>query len=1186
MASADWKMSVLVFPQHWDAPTKRISLRALVLPRANPLEPLLPDTPPAADQPAFVDAVLTPESRFIPGLESLPDPASVHFAAAAPGLTPPGLRALYEALALRFPIAPAGELPAPEPRRANTRILKYLPTSYRSAFAFGAPHTPRAVIDDSFRCALRHPPPSVPPLSPSPGLRWGQVIASVLSQPRLAERLGLVYRLELEMPAAIPIDRGGWLYVTFAAGTTYASLVPPQPHVALFAARIPPLNPARSRPIFAPVLFPIPAPALPYDEYLLEAATWDDGFAKIVHCAQPLHDDLLDDSQSPGAPVQDAGIQLGWDDEQLVIWFSRQGEADPQAEARNAPLGVNGYRVDVRRAGDASWTSLSRVEGDLKLGSFEEHFLGEHALRIAPMQLHGLRKGDFWMPSYFARWNGKSLVVGDDFSRAMTAGGGQASAWTPVGIGDVPLRYGNTYEFRVRLADLSGGGPDIAQDPVQPADAPVASCQFRRFVPPKSVRIEAITPLDAETPQTTYRVRRPVLGYPALVYAGVADAEALLLADVPLAKAEKREVGLPDPDVAALEIEVAVLDPAVGEEPGYRTLYTATRAFPADAASTLDVEVAYQDIEDVAKLPPPPAEGPLPLPTARDLRLRLTALCRPDEALDYFGSQEARRGPPIFIQARANSRDERGLFANEPAVNQLHAHMLEPDASQTRHLLAAQAADGRQEEAPRDLAQRLAARLGLEARGLLFIGRPDRRTVFGCSRAINHLLSPEHAAITFASKSELTNQWVSVVSLTLARDWTWDGLADASFEVSRTLRRLPGENSETAVVGSVEVRRGIHHVARGSADQSETRIVFFDAVDPKPLTGEHPGELEVTYTVRPRWKSAPGSADDPFSATLLLPIAAPPTQTPKLASAGIGLSSYRRSADYSSSQPRRRALWLEMTEPVANPGDALFARVLAYAPDPMLTAGEPAKPPSPVEPPLPIPPEPIRSIVPGQAKDAAGLDAMQKLIPSDSPLHFYVPLPPGLSPDSLELLGFFVYELRVGHAEGWSTARARFGPSLRATGIQHPAPSLVCDAGRSRSAITVSASYATPISDGRNLLPQPPNTEIWGLLYAQVVQIDGEDRRNVLIGRKRAKPLPQPTDWRETAETVGMAQWEQQEIDPALAALAIPRDAPLSVLAVELLPEHDRLPDPLGADLGRIRILRASPLVPVPQVCL
>ena len=55
-------------------------------------------------------------------------------------------------------------------------------------------------------------------------------------------------------------------------------------------------------------------------------------------------------------PATDAGIDLGWDDEQVTVWLNRQLEAmrkrlDPLQKAVEAPLGVSGYRVDVRMPG-------------------------------------------------------------------------------------------------------------------------------------------------------------------------------------------------------------------------------------------------------------------------------------------------------------------------------------------------------------------------------------------------------------------------------------------------------------------------------------------------------------------------------------------------------------------------------------------------------------------------------------------------------------------------------------------------------------------------------------------------------------------------------------------------------------------------------------------------------------------
>ena len=82
-----------------------------------------------------------------------------------------------------------------------------------------------------------------------------------------------------------------------------------------------------------------------------------------------------------------------------------------------------------------------------------------------------------------------------------------------------------------------------------------------------------------------------------------------------------RELGLPDPDVVTLEIEVAVADPALGEKLTYRTLYVTSRQFPTDATQPLSLSVAFQDKHDVAFLPAPAETGALPLPE----RARLAA---------------------------------------------------------------------------------------------------------------------------------------------------------------------------------------------------------------------------------------------------------------------------------------------------------------------------------------------------------------------------------------------------------------------------------------------------------------------------------------------------------------------------------------------------------------------------------
>jgi hypothetical protein len=300
----------------------------------------------------------------------------------------------------------------------------------------------------------------------------------------------------------------------------------------------------------------------------------------------------------------------------------------------------------------------------------------------------------------------------------------------------------------------------------------------------------------------------------------------------------------------------------------------------------------------------------------------------------------------------------------------------------------------------------------------------------------------------------------------------------------------------------------------------------------------------------------------------------------------IALSPYVRSADYSSTEQRRRVLWLEFDRPPENPRDLYFGRILAYAPDPLLI-GTPRDPDEAAEPPLPVDPEPIRTIVPGQSDDRAGFTAMQPLIPSDSPVHFMLQLPAGLPEDAPELFGFYTYEFRVGHNQGWSTAQGRFGIALHVTGVQHPAPSLTCMVVRTTAGIVASAPYANPVEDGHSVRPFLPATDIYVMIYAQVHQSDDQDFRNVLLSHKLARFQRKVLDDRQISPDAlyADASWSSTEINFMLNALTLGTDTPLSCLAVEMLPGAPRLQDPLGVALGQERLLRTSPLVPVPPIC-
>jgi hypothetical protein len=356
-------------------------------------------------------------------------------------------------------------------------------------------------------------------------------------------------------------------------------------------------------------------------------------------------------------------------------------------------------------------------------------------------------------------------------------------------------------------------------------------------------------------------------------------------------------------------------------------------------------------------------------------------------------------------------------------------------------------------------------------------------------------------------------------------------------------------------------------------------MIFFDAIEPKAKDGGLPSEIDLAWTVTPAVRGA-ATTDPPVALACRVPIAVRPSQVPRIVSAGLALSPYQRSDKYASTSQRRAAVWLELAEPPTDPRDAYFVRVLCHGPDPVLSESELSPPPD--EPELSIDPELVRMITPGESDDHAGLQAMTRLVPSASPVHFLVPLPKEIEPTSQDLFGFFTYELRIGHADSWSTAQARFGRPLRITGLQHPPPPLVCSVQRRTNTVVATAPLAVCTSHGR-IFTTLPRTSTQFMLYAQVMQADGTDWRNVLLSRRRGQSLdPQVTD---RLEYVSYAEWSSSEIQGYLNQLALPRDARLSVLAVELYPGADRSSDPLGADLGHFRILRASPLVPLGADC-
>jgi hypothetical protein len=1294
MALTDLRLSILAFPQRWDG--AKIHARVLLLPTGDPLKT-------ANGLPKFAGTTWKLRALVLPGLDAFWAAGAANSASAihAPATLAPPANAvsLFDALRDSFPIVPtpvpatpayAAAQSARLSRLAGTRIKKELPESYTSAFPFDRPDTDDALLGNEFGCAVRSVDggkESDP--KPPNELSWGQVIAFALRQPLLARALGLLYDFDVPIADAASVKDGSWLFLTLDPAAP-AQPVPATPDtIKSYAARIPLLAPSAPRGLFAAVLFPLGQTAQAgYDTALHEAAIYDDGFAKILHSFQPHTADAATSGHNELRPATDTGVDIGWDDEQIVIWHNRQIE---NARARlgdaslgqhvEAPLGVAGYRIDVRtpELADTAWHSLCEAFSADSHGNaanivfptppapaiFSKSFKGELTIEPAPVRNRHASDKAVWLPRYFARWQDGSLVVPDETHLKLTAGNAVDANGDPIkpqpsvyaaSAPALKLRYGVQYEFRCRFADQTGGGPATNDKPANLAPAPITTRRFLRHVPPKAPRIETQPPrpdlgaAPAFRKITQISVWRPQMGYPEFIFAGLDDPQIIkdLIARSAQAKKDGRSIGANDPDVESAHISVQVRAPVhdpgpAGKRDGeFRDVYAVQRAFPAfDAAHPLDpgpaltLNLAYEDVPDIEKfadtlaVTPSAAGDSLSIPRARDVRIRITPLC--DNKANYYANDAVRRGITVDLTMRAGAKNEDDLFVANTLEKQLNAIFLQP-ASNFAALLAQQ--------------------LDLDVSGLRFAPKKEagQRVVFGASGALRHTLPADNGAITFATESELRNHWVVALMLELNRDWTWDGLEDRSFEISR----VDHAGDTPRVIGQIDLRFAVNQLALAGSDEEfpdrreTTRLIFFDAVNPHPPQGKFPEILEPSWTVTPRLKGVDGK---PLARTLQarLPVAAAPHQTPHLASAGIAFSPFQRDEAYSETKPRRRALWLEFTEPIADKNDTLFARVLSYGPDPLLSGdishilaptpellSNPISPiefakgslPNPPPPPeLAIDPEPIRVIVPNQAEDFSGLDAMVEMTKSvSSDRHYLLPLPPGVAEDAPELFGFWTYEIRVGHKDIWSTAQARFGRPLRVTGVQHPAPALLCTAYRVNPApgispaadgIVVTAPHATAVFADRKLTHAAagdPRTRIWVLLYGQVVQADGRAHRNILLQRAFARPQFDREDENgprsDTRDIIGLAVFPRREVEQILADLAVPLDSPLSVIAVEVLPGGGMSlrkqkvidavtlysnadldtsdSDPLRADLGTERshrILRTSPLTPVPPAC-
>ncbi|MEP6627668.1 MAG: hypothetical protein ABJA32_06775, partial [Ginsengibacter sp.] len=1031
---------------------------------------------------------------------------------------------------------------------------------------------------------------------------------------------------------------------------------------------------------------------------------------------------------------------------QVLEWYNRglqsqektNSPIDFPAGVSDTPLVVSKYRVDVAELSpdelnmtssqleeklNKRWKSqVSLTADDVKAGDIDLGKVDFEAGISVSFSKHG-DKGNYWLPAYFTNWNGTCLSIPDplpeklnqldEIKEQMMNDRGENPGDLPKFFYSQPvedkqeLKYGNSYAFRVRLADISGGGPGPASHSINKGEHKIAVQKFKRYVAPQPPSVAVATD------QKSMVIGRPRLNYPAILYADVDTQKAIaeLLADrqhlITLRNQENgsrnfrkwlREVSLPDPDVTQVEIVVEIKTLEMDREDSYNAiqkivpkepyifLYKTYRNFPAyklkhdRSGDDINIKFSYQDISLINFLAPDDAlgfgdnihskNGPLLLPTARHIRITIRSFC-PKETPDYFGSEESR----ISISVTQNLRkdpvelEKEDLFRN-PEDPLLSIFFL-PQPKATPQFREEQKMRGKGNEADSDLLDRLASITGLVNKNGSIIGQENVRTQFGCSAIINHSIAPDHSSVTFSSRDDFYHKWINVIQMDLNRDWSWDLLKPDSFKVFRTWRFEGDVDFQEEDLGGIFLTKGLNWQAMNGPDRSFTRLVFIDALDPKPKSGKFPEPLEVQYSIKPQFKQVNIDGierDLEFNAAVVmktlstvLPITTVPAQVPKIISTGIALSPDSTEEDlfanrYSETAVRNRYLWIQFDKTLADPKDMYFGRVVAYAPDHMLSAIDEELKQIPfdgfrftddakwqqyvkseqLEPPINLDPEITRVVRPGQPFDQSGLDAMQALIPESvgedgEILHYLLPLPPGIYPDSEELFGFFSYEFRVGHQDPkkWSTAQGRFGSPLRQTGVQHPAPQMVLNTMRSKDKVIVSTRHAQSFFNGRNLTPIIPRTDIYACLYAQVLQADGIQFRNILIDRMLLlKPFfttdaeklaiyHKQKEEKENPDTpfsppdapvllpgtppYAIGFWNLKSIREKLRFLGINENAPLSVLAIELMPRNDFYPgefnpnrpfieetSPLQQhdfELNQIRILRTSRLSPVKETC-
>ncbi len=1213
--------SLFAIPQRFT--NNKLQVNILILPRN--FDPLIAQ-PMLAPFGPWVEANLKFKISISDGLQHIPrldvNPA---FTQLMDNSVPTEAKDIFQKLKQDFDITSTSRAEKPSP---NYLIKKYVPKGYFDAAGIKRLQHPNAVTDDSYQCAMKKSNEPISGFEPSSNaISWGKAFGYCMKNEKLARKCGFLYSTELENVASY-LQNGGWLYVDLAESSDYYFA----DHTKLirYAARIPAVKPNEKRAIFSSSFIPVrhdeitPAPdnpGLPHnlDQIIGEMASYHDGFAKRIHASQPFSEDPFEDNDSTETPIyNDQGIQLAWDDEQLLTWYNRLLEADPDHPDKyvNAPLAILGYRVDVRRSGISSkkWYSLCAVRANkqINFGSaqlYPKNTVHEQMIEVYPSIPDGNGNNSFWLPIYFCTWNGGSLVLPD--SRAILLYNknrfedAEMNAklhdnYSALDIKNSSLRYGRSYDFRVRLVDFSGGGPEVSDHPASTNSSSVTSIHFKRHCKPHIptiINAEKINDLGYFEDDKLV-IARPKLTYPSALFTGYPNAFQLCLDDLQIYNNTYEDnfknpnfnhtVGIPDPDVYAVKINVFVrlLSNAAtlrSNQPieGYSKLYYTIYRFDKAIQKHLSIPIKVKTVETLL-LENPETDAPwlaglnksIIIPANREVLIEIAAICADKKG--YYASDSVKSSMPTTIKI-IHHRTEKSILQAHPTMPAIRGLLLKtpdneitdkplPEASPV-NILKNALADNSTNSTPRLSPTALVANnLGLPSINAAIFGDEGERWQFGANSLLNHSLSPDNTNIHFTSQKGICEKWIIPLVFQIKRDWAWQGINDNGIEVFRKFYTPEFQNPDSLEyqkVGQIIPAQGVQFIEGTPGNFTSTFYCYFDALEKMPFPDQlYPSELMVAYKIVSHLREE----DDDFQnrETLLidihLPISSNPTQVPVIVSAGLASSPYTRDQEkYAFSQPRQQFLWVEFSEIVQNPADRYFCRFIGNSPDPLLAKWDESWINAKFENEFPIKPDELKVVYSDHSDDRSGLTDMQELIPSTtSERHFLMPLPKGLKPDDPELFGFFSYEFRLGHKEGWSIGQARYGPALFCDGIQFPTPSLPCIPFRHTDGhIGVTSTYARAVFSGRNITSVPPRTQVWAILYCQCQLTDGSDYRNIFLGEKLMTPSFDLIDEVEGSMPC-VATWSKDELYSKAHQYGLGKNPDFSVLCVEVLPSPEQ----------------------------